>query len=89
MSTKTTWRKEIESEFEHAEECWENVEFTTLTEENLDKEFYPGYGATEGCAFTLWTKERVFFPVCYDGAEWVDWVYRNPCNHASSHVGGG
>lgn len=25
-----------------------------------------GYGATEGCPFTVWTKATVYFPICYD-----------------------
>lgn len=54
----------------------------------LDVEFDDGYGGTEGPAFTLWTKDNVYFPVCYDGAEWVCSVPRNPCDVASTHVGG-
>lgn len=59
----------------------------TLTEEELDIPFDDGYGGTEGKPFTLWTKNRVYFPVQYDGAEWVDSVPRNPCDEATKHLG--
>jgi len=51
--------------------------------------FYPGYGRPEGIPFTLWTHKRVYFPVQYDGSEWVTSVPRDPCEEVTSHVGGG
>lgn len=60
------------------------------TEECLEMPFDKGFGSTNGMPFTMWTAERVYFPACYDGAEWVDSVQRNPVNpHAKEHVGGG
>ena len=56
---------------------------------NLITEFADGYGGTEGCAFTLWTASRVYFPACHDGSEWVESVPRNPCDEPMRHVGGG
>lgn len=55
----------------------------------LDYQFHSGLGEVEGPEFTLWTKNRVYFPVCYDGAEWAASVQRNPCDEATRHVGGG
>lgn len=55
----------------------------------LDHQFHDGYGGEEGLPFTLWTKERVYFPVVYDGSEWVASVPRNPNGEATEHVGGG
>ena len=30
----------------------------------------------------------VYFPICYDGAEWVGHAPRNPCDIAMEHQGG-
>jgi len=50
--------------------------------------FYPGFGGIEGEKFTAWSKEWVYFPVTYDGSEWVGRVPRKPCLHATMHMGG-
>lgn len=55
----------------------------------LDEKFDSGYGGTRGAFFTVWTHKRVYFPVCYDGAEWVGSVARNPDGIATPHQGGG
>ena len=55
----------------------------------LDVAFDAGYGSSHGPQFTAWTADRVYFPVVYDGAEWVGSVPRNPCGQATEHVGGG
>ena len=86
---KTNWFTLISEELKVQEESWEDVVQTTLTEETIQVMFDSEYGGTEGCAFTLWTANRVYFPVCYDGAEWVNSVPRNPCEEASNHCGGG
>ena len=54
-----------------------------------DKEFCDSYGATEGDSFTVWTKKRVYFPVCYDGREWCGSASRIPDGVAMEHQGGG
>lgn len=54
----------------------------------LDVQFDAGFGGSEGVPFTLWTTSRVYFPCVYDGSEWVESVPRDPCNVATSHVGG-
>lgn len=56
---------------------------------SLDREFDAGYGCAEGGAFCAWTEKRVYFPVQYDGAEWVSSVSREPDGHPIYHVGGG
>ena len=61
----------------------------TLDEKGLDRNFSASYGSTEGRPFTAWTTRRVYFPVCYDGSEWVASVPRDPCDAPSDHVGGG
>lgn len=60
----------------------------TLSEEELIKEFDSGYGGAEGKDFTAWSEKYVYFPVCYDGAEWVERAPRNPCDEACGHAGG-
>jgi hypothetical protein len=61
---------------------------TTLTEDGLNREFNDGYGGSEGEPFTAWGEKYVYFPVVYDGAEWVGSAPRNPCDEKCSHVGG-
>ena len=61
----------------------------TLSETELDVEFHDGHVGTESKAFTAWREKYVYFPVCYDGAEWVGRARRNPCDEATKHMGGG
>lgn len=56
---------------------------------SLDTEFDAGYGGTNGCRFTVWTHDYVYFPIQYDGAEWTGFAPRNPCDVAMKHQGGG
>jgi hypothetical protein len=85
---KVTWRKLLKNRMLSLGESWEDVVSTTLTDEQADKEFSDDYGGKEGDPFTVWTRERVYFPGIYDGAEWVASVPRNPCDEATDHVGG-
>lgn len=68
------------------------LKFTTQLDTNkyLLEEFDNGYGTSEGYPFTLWTKTHVYFPVVYDGSEWVESVPRNPPDtpEPKEHVGG-
>ena len=84
----TTWQKLISKSLKAANETWDDVEATTLTDEQKTQIFYDGYGGSKGVNFTLWTKNRVYFPVIYNGAQWVGSVARHPCDEASSHHGG-
>jgi hypothetical protein len=61
----------------------------TLTEEQLKVVFNNDYGGTEGAAFTAWGEKWVYFPIEYDGSEWVGHAPRNPCDIAMAHQGGG
>lgn len=89
MTENSNWRHLISMEMEEQGEDWKDVVSCTLTEPELDVEFYPGYGGTDGQPFTLWTTRRVYFPCCYDGAEWVSSVPRNPNGEVTEHIGGG
>lgn len=84
----TTWRKLIGEALTDQGEDWTVVESSTLSQEQLDVEFYEGFGGSEGEPFTMWTAKRVYFPVVYDGAEWVSSVSRNPDGVPTCHVGG-
>lgn len=85
----TTWRREITERMEQNGETWADLVACTLADADLDREFHDDFGACEGRPFTLWTKRRVYFPVVYDGAEWVRSVPRDPCGEMTRHVGGG
>lgn len=84
----TTWRRELQGVLKANEETFEDVLSCTLTEEELDVSFNDGFGGSEGCPFTVWTENFVYFPAVYDGSEWVAWVHRNPDGHKTSHIGG-
>ena len=84
----TTWRELITIEMRERGELFEDIKSSTLTDEQLDTKFDNGYGGSQGCAFTVWTKNHVYFPAVYDGAEWVACVPRHPNGEATSHVGG-
>lgn len=85
----TTWKNELNEALNERGESWADVEANTMTEEDMERQFNDGYGGTEGCAFTVWTKNSVYFPICYDGAEWVGSVARNPDGKPTEHQGGG
>ena len=61
----------------------------TLTEDEQLSEFHAGYGLHEGVPFTAWSEDYVYFPVGYDGCEWVGRAPRNPCDKVTKHQGGG
>lgn len=84
----TNWRELIQNEMAENADRWENVIQCTLSENQLDERFESGFGGTNGIPFTTWTHLRVYFPVQYDGAEWVASVARNPDGKPTPHVGG-
>lgn len=61
------------------------AKFVELDSPEMTEEFDPGYGGTEGCPFTAWGKRFIYYPYGYDGAEWVDYIPRNPCLEAKHH----
>jgi hypothetical protein len=85
---KTTWRIELNEALEDNKETWEDIVSNTMTNEQMDKEFDPGWGVPEGCEFTVWTNNFVYFPLCYDGSESVGCVSRNPDDKPTNHLGG-
>ena len=88
MDDNTTWKKLLEYAKENAKDDSKIVK-CTLPEEDMNKEFNGGFGGEEGRPFTAWSENRVYFPLCYDGSEWVGSAPRNPCDEACMHQGGG
>ena len=84
----TNWKECIEGEMKLHNETFDDVVECTLTKEELMVEFDSGFGGSEGAPFTLWTTNRTYFPVVYDGAEWVGSVSRNPDGKPTYHLGG-
>jgi len=78
-----TWRKKFEAVLDG-----DTLIHNTLTEEDMDVQFDDGYGGPEGKPFTAWSETHVYFPQCYDGAEWIERVPRNPNNEPTQHMGG-
>lgn len=81
------WRNMLKAEFEARGDDFAKMT-TTLTEEQLNRVFDTGFGGSEGAPFTAWGEEYVYFPVVYDGAEWVGSAPRFICDEATEHVGG-
>lgn len=84
----SNWKELIQEEMKTHNETFGDVVECTLNDEELVVEFYDGFGWSEGKPFTLWTTNRVYFPVVYDGAEWARSVSRNPDGKPTYHLGG-
>lgn len=84
----TTWRKDLVEALAAHGERFADIIASTLTEEEMDREFDAGPGEIGGCPFTLWTIHRVYFPAGTDnGDEWVDSVSRLPDGLPTKHKG--
>jgi len=86
MDDMDTWAEKLKEELEDLP--GEDIIHCTLSEEELNTPFDSGFGGTEGKSFTAWSENWVFFPICYDGAEWVGRAPRNPCDIVMGHQGG-
>lgn len=82
-----TWKDMILESMEDFSESWDDV-VSVAGEDGIDTPFDSGFGRINGSPFTVWTQRRVYFPVCYDGAETVGSVSRDPDGVPSTHVGG-
>jgi len=53
-----------------------------------EREFNPGYGSVvrflKGEPIYAYTKDWIYFKVCYDDSEWISWIPRNPENVKNS-----
>lgn len=82
----TTWRKLISIEMEENKDSWEKLVCVSPENLDFDKIFNESWGTINGDPFTMWTEHYVYFPVSYDGAEWVSSVPRNPNGKITEHV---
>lgn len=85
---KNSWKELIIEEMQKHNEYWESVVEHTFERGEENILFCTSWGLEEGEPFTLWTERRVYFPVCYDGSEWVGSVPRNPSAEVTRHIGG-
>ena len=87
---ESSWKEMIDDLFDELNDSWDNVEYCTLSNEELNEKFDPGFGGINGKPFTIWTWKYVYFPGVYDGSEWVARVKRNPGENPepATHVGG-
>lgn len=73
-----TWREKLERKLVDFGEAWEDIEYVYPEKSVLDVPFDDGYGLPEGPEFLVFTTKRIYFPVCYDGAEMIGSVPRHP-----------
>ena len=85
----SNWKEMLTDVMQERGETLADIESNTLSDDEMVKEFYAGYGGIEGAPFTVWTANTVYFPICYDGSEWVGSVSRNPDGRPTGHFGGG
>ena len=83
----TTWEEELKKAFKENGDDFKKIK-TTLSDKEMKTMFDNGYGGEQGVPFTAWGEKYVYFPLCYDGAEWVGSAPRNVCDIKSKHQGG-
>lgn len=84
----TTWEQELEEERRNVGDTSPIVALAPDDPEVWRRSFYDGYGGTEGEPVLAWSETRVYFPVCYDGAESMGSAPRYPRPEGQDHVGG-
>lgn len=84
-----TWKELLEDELLENKDSFDNIIKNTMTDEEMSVEFCDSYGGYNGIPFTVWTHDYVYFPIGYDGSEWVGSAPRNPCDIKLRHQGGG
>ena len=84
---KTTWNELLTEARELAKD---QTAIVAVAPEGVDlnKRFDNGYGGEEGEPFCAWSETHIYFPICYDGSEWVGAAPRNPCDYGLGHQGG-
>lgn len=84
----TNWREMLIEAFNETGDNFTEMQ-TTLTDDELVKFFDDESVGREGSHFTAWGEKYVYFPVVYEGLEWVGYAPRNPCDVKTTHWGGG
>jgi hypothetical protein len=62
--------------------------FVPLNHYQFCKPFDAGFSYYERCHFTAWGESYVYFPMTFEGAEWIGSVPRNPELCATNHFSG-
>ena len=70
------WRSEISKEMAAHSDRWDDLVYCSLSEEELDRHFYPGFGG--GLPFVLYTETRIYVSSTYDDMNRMYSVSRNP-----------
>lgn len=83
----TTWREGLRTAMSAVGDVGPVVAYAP-NETVFDEPFDAGYGSTHGRAVLAWTESHVYFPVEYDGSEWLGSAPRNPTAEGQSHEGG-
>ena len=74
-----TWRELIQARMNYVEDSFDNVIAIEVNKEgDLDVYFDCGFVHSEAPAFTVYTRDYVYFPHEYDGSEYVMRIPRNP-----------
>lgn len=80
----TTWQKQLDL-------ATEGDEIIARAPDDMrvwNEEFDAGYGTSHGKDILAWSSDYVYFPVVYDGSEWIERAPRNPRSDGQHHVGG-
>lgn len=83
----TSWRLELDAAMEQSDPG--PIVAIAPPGIDLDKKFDGGYGGPKGEPVLIWTERYVYFPVQYDGSEWLGRAPRNPRPEPQGHHGGG
>ena len=73
---KTTLRKLIEDEFTYTKESFDDIQYHTYKDEDLDLEKINQYGRDSFDPFYAWSVRNVYFLCSYDGMNFVNSVPR-------------
>jgi hypothetical protein len=84
----TTWRAHLDDAM-HCGGDAGPVEAYAPNEEAFDVQFDDDFGGADGPHVLAWTATHVYFPVQYDGSEWIGSAPRHPQAQGQPHVGGG
>ena len=87
MVEMMSWKEAIEIEMEVHADSWENGESVVVRDGgDIETRFDSSEGKTEGKPFCVWTRDRVYFPLTYNGMEAVGSVSRNPDQRPVVHL---
>lgn len=79
---KRSWKELIERQMESSGESFSDIIYCTLSIEELSETFECDYGCENGKPFFAWTEKYIYFPLAYDGYQFVRHVPRSPVDNA-------